>query len=130
MRVISSAHRIKDLRRKELANAVELTLEHADRTNCSGEMGHEFCYRGVRLQLTGAQKRGIVTPFTEPSTNVDAPAPARITIDRNTKGPVALLDRSAESIGIDLDRDLLTALNLAFTADGRTHDDLDGDDEL
>lgn len=31
-------------------------------------------------------------------------------------------------LGIDLDGDLLTSLNLAFTPDGRTHDDLDGDD--
>lgn len=31
-------------------------------------------------------------------------------------------------LGLDLDRDLLTQFHLAFTTDGRTHDDLDGND--
>jgi len=38
-----------------------------------------------------------------------------------------LTDDDRIVLGLDLDRDLLTALNLAFTPDGRTHDDLDGD---
>lgn len=33
------------------------------------------------------------------------------------------------SVGFDLDRDLLTAMNIAFTRDGHTHDDLDGFDD-
>lgn len=37
-----------------------------------------------------------------------------------------LFDSDRVTIGFDVDRDLMTSMNLSFTRDGRTHDDIDG----
>ncbi|QEG00498.1 Ycf48-like protein [Stieleria maiorica] len=59
--------------------------------------------------------------------------PAAEFASTDESGPVGRRDADLRQsdrviLGLDIDRDLLTAMHLGFTRDGRTHDDLDGSD--
>ncbi len=97
---------------------------------------HELFWKAPGAQSAHTRGRRPLTlrfAWDEQYLYVAVQGPAEHFVSTDDSQPVGRRDADLTqsdrvTLGFDIDRDLLTAMNLSFTRRGRTHDDLDGSD--